>query len=419
MGQRYLPDTGLEYVPIDVFPKIKRYIVEEKDVLISIVGTIGLVSVVDERFHLASQTENSAKLTGLDRIDALFLYYYLISSVGQNHIKQATVGAVQAKLPLYNIEKIPVFWPERAERERTVEHLCPLDDKIELNRQINQTLEQLAQTIFKSWFVDFEPVKAKIEAKAAGRDSERAAMCAISGKLEPELDRLPPEQYQQLAATAALFPDALVESELGLIPVGWEVKALPDVIEVNPKRSLKKGTIAPYLDMANVPTNSARAADVTQREFSSGSKFMNGDTLLARITPCLENGKTAYVDFLVENQVGWGSTEFIVFRPNAPWPEELGYLLCRPPEFRAFAISNMTGTSGRQRVPNDCFANYKIAVSSRETGTAFGNIVRGVMAGIKKRDEESRTLATLRDTLLPKLLSGELVVESPRLEVTA
>ncbi len=146
MGQRFLPENGLEYVPIDVFPKIKRYIVEENDVLISIVGTIGLISVVDMRFHLASQTENSAKLTGLDRIDAMFLYYYLISSSGQNHIKQATVGAVQAKLPLYNIEKIPVVWPEREEREKIVEQLSTLDEKIELNRQINQTLEQIAQT---------------------------------------------------------------------------------------------------------------------------------------------------------------------------------------------------------------------------------------------------------------------------------
>lgn len=94
------------------------------------------------------------------------------------------------------------------------------------------TLEQTAQTLFKSWFVDFEPVKAKIAAKAAGRDPERAAMCAISGKLELELDQLPPEQRQQLAATAALFPDELVESELGLIPEGWEVSEIGNEVTV-------------------------------------------------------------------------------------------------------------------------------------------------------------------------------------------
>ena len=196
-----------------------------------------------------------------------------------------------------------------------------------------------------------------------------------------------------------------------MIPQGWEVKSLPEAIEVNPSRTLKKGAITPYLDMANVPTNSARVADVIQREFSSGSKFMNGDALLARITPCLENGKTAYVDFLVDKQVGWGSTEFIVFRPKAPLPEAFGYLLCRHPEFRAFAIANMSGTSGRQRVPNDCFANYKLTVPSRGVAISFGETVAGIMDGIKARDEEARTLATLRDTLLPKLLSGELSTE--------
>jgi len=125
--------------------------------------------------------------------------------------------------------------------------LSSFNNKIELNRQINQTLEQIAQTIFKSWFVDFEPVKAKIAAKAAGRDPESAAMCAISGKLEPELDQLPPEQRQQLAATATLFPDELVESELGLIPVGWEVRKVESLLtRLSSKVRYSKDQVKPY-----------------------------------------------------------------------------------------------------------------------------------------------------------------------------
>ncbi len=147
-----------------------------------------------------------------------------VPGVNRNHLHMA-----QVRIPPLNIQR------------DIARILGALDDKIELNRQINQTLEQIAQTIFKSWFVDFEPVKAKIEAKAAGRDPERSAMCAISGKLEPELDQLPPEQYQQLAATAALFPDELVESKLGLIPEGWEVSRLADMVQLTgggtPKRS--------------------------------------------------------------------------------------------------------------------------------------------------------------------------------------
>ena len=311
---------------------------------------------------------------------------------------------------LFDQRRMTLTLPPLETQRAIARILGGLDDKIELNRQSNQTLEQIAQTIFKSWFIDFVPVKAKIEAKAEGRNPERAAMCVISGKTDGELDQLPPEQCQQLASTAALFPDELVETELGLIPKGWQVKSLPEAIDVNPPRILKKGTIAPYLDMANVPTNTVRATNVIPRVFSSGSKFINGDTLLARITPCLENGKTTYVDFLAKNQVGWGSTEFIVFRPKAPLPEAFGYLLCRLSEFRAFAIANMSGTSGRQRVPNNCFENYLLAVPDFGIASAFGDLVGKIMDGIKAQDEESKTLATLRDSLLPKLLSGELSV---------
>ena len=155
-----------------------------------------------------------------------FLNYAIQGLEWQQWASAAGVGSVRVRIYYKELARLALTIPPIAEQEKIVQILSTLDDKIELNRQINQTLEQIAQTIFKSWFVDFEPVKAKIEAKAAGRDPERAAMCAISGKLEPELDQLPPEQYQQLAATAALFPDELVESELGLIPVGWEDSTL-------------------------------------------------------------------------------------------------------------------------------------------------------------------------------------------------
>jgi len=110
-----------------------------------------------------------------------------------------------------------------------VKSLKDIDDKIDLNRRVNQTLEAMAQATFKSWFVDFDPVKAKIAALTEGRDPLRAAMSAISGKPDAELDTLPPEQYDQLAATAALFPDAMEDSELGEIPRGWACGALGDI----------------------------------------------------------------------------------------------------------------------------------------------------------------------------------------------
>ncbi|WP_197386760.1 hypothetical protein [Ralstonia pseudosolanacearum] len=126
----------------------------------------------------------------------------------------------------------------------------------------------------------------------------------------------------------------------------------------------------------------------------------------------LENGKTAFVDFLSGDEVGWGSTEFIVLRPKNGLPEPFAYFLCRHPDFRAFAIAQMAGTSGRQRVPNDCFGGYKLVEPAEPVAIEFGRLAGAALNQIKALDEEAKTLVSLRDTLLPKLLSGELTVEA-------
>jgi type I restriction enzyme S subunit len=140
-------------------------------------------------------------------------------------------------------------------------------------------------------------------------------------------------------------------------------------------------------------------------------RFINGDTLVARITPCLENGKTAFVDFLQDGQVGWGSTEYIVLRPKPPLPEEYAYCLARSAEFREFAIQSMTGTSGRQRVPAESLAHFQVAVPPRPIAEAFGRAVKPRFLRSSAAVRESRTLAAVRDALLPKLIAGELRVK--------
>ena len=428
MGQRYLPDTGLEYVPVDVFPKIKRYIVEENDVLISIVGTIGLVSIVDERFHLASQTENCAKLTGLDRIDALFLYYHLISSVGQNHIKQATVGAVQAKLPLYNIEKIPVVWPERAERERAVEQLSPLDDKIELNRQINQTLEHIAQAIFKNWFIDFEPVKAKIEAKSAGRDPERAAMCAISGKSVSEIDQLSPENYQQLAATAALFPDELVESELGLIPEGWGVVSLDSLAtKISKGTTPTKQAIAsaaddpliPFIKVKDIGEDGEINRDGIDKIPDSVHRgalkrsILNTSDILFSIAGTI--GRVAVVEKDLQNSNANQAVAFVRLKKS---DAHLGLCLQFLKSQRLQDAASAAIVQGVQaNLSLGSLGGFKILLPSMEVLAEWNNKCRSLFDETRCLARETRTLATLRDSFLPKLLSGELSLAETSISV--
>ncbi len=312
-----------------------------------------------------------------------FLRYWLNSPVMARHASGHRDGTVAERLNLPTIRALPVAVPPLPEQRAIARILGTLDDKIELNRRMNETLEAMARALFKSWFVDFDPVRAKAE----GRDP---------GLPKPLAD---------------LFPAHLVDSELGEIPEGWEVATLPEVVDVNPMRALRKGVEAPYLDMANMPTHGHSADAVVDRAFGSGMRFINGDTLVARITPCLENGKTAFVDFLRDGQVGWGSTEYIVLRPKSPLPEEYAYCLARNAEFRDFAIQSMTGTSGRQRVPAESLAHFRVAVPPKSIAESFGRAVKPRLTRASAAVRESRTLAALRDTLLPKLILGELRVK--------
>jgi type I restriction enzyme S subunit len=262
--------------------------------------------------------------------------------------------------------------------------VCAINDKIEQNRRTGRKLEELARATFKAWFVDFEPVQAK----AAGQTS---------------FPGMPP------AAFAAL-PNRLTDSSLGPVPEKWAVRSLADAFEVNPSRRLSKGQDAPYLDMKNMPTDSHAPETWDRRPHGSGMRFINGDTLVARITPCLENGKTAYIDFLNDGEVAWGSTEYIVLRPKPPLPEIFAYCLARTPEFRDFAIQNMTGTSGRQRVAASALEHFHVAIPDTVTAAAFGEVATPLFECIRAGKVESSKLSALRDYLLPRLLSGRVRV---------
>lgn len=141
-----------------------------------------------------------------------------------------------------------------------------------------------------------------------------------------------------------------------------------------------------------------------------GHEVYKRDTLVARITPCLENGKTAYVDFLKNGEVGWGSTEYIVLHSKPPLPPEYAYFLARSDNFRAFAIQNMTVTSGRQRAPTTAFDSYQMVAPPTSIAKQFGDVAFLILATMKQRDEEAQTLAIIRGMLLPRLLSGEIRV---------
>ena len=308
--------------------------------------------------------------------DQRFAYYFL----KQFDFRSYNSGSVQPSLNRNYIHPIPIDVPPVSEQHAIAHILGTLDDKIELNRRMNETLEAMARALFRSWFVDFDPVRAKME----GRDP---------GLPKPLAD---------------LFPDRLVDSKIGEIPEGWQEASLYELIDLNPTRALRKGEVAPYLDMANMPTKGHVPDKWFDRPFGSGMRFTNGDTLLARITPCLENGKTAYIDILPNDRIGWGSTEYIVMRPRPPLPNEFAYCLARSSVFREYAIQNMTGTSGRQRVPAKALSDFPLVAPSEAVAKNFGKLIGPLFTQASANTRESRPLAALRDTLLAKLMSGDI-----------
>lgn len=148
------------------------------------------------------------------------------------------------------------------------------------------------------------------------------------------------------------------------------------------------------------------------KSFNGGMKFCNGDTLLARITPCLENGKKAYINFLQENEIAFGSTEYIVISPKEAYPAEFFYCLVNDSAFADYAVKNLNGSSGRQRVSAKVIGQYRLPKISTERFSYFSGIAFSSFTVIRNNFYENICLAALRDALLPRLMSGELDVSN-------
>ncbi|WP_199153342.1 restriction endonuclease subunit S [Chromobacterium sp. ASV23] len=374
--------NGVDRVAPEKLAGLERFRLSDGDILMAMTGaTVGKVARFKET-EPAYLNQRVARISSKKGKAFDDFIYAVVSLPGfDSLIEGASAGSAQANVSAAGIGSVQISRLAEGEQLAIGEIARVFDDRITLLRETNATLEAIAQALFKSWFVDFDPVRAKMEGRA-------------------------PEGMDE--ATAALFPDGFEESELGLVPRGWRLLTLEDAYEINPTRKLKKGVGAPYLDMAGVSTSGHSVSGVTEREMGSGTKFINGDTLLARITPCLENGKTAFVDFLTDEQTGWGSTEFVVLHPKAPLPPYHGYLLARHSTFREFAIQSMSGTSGRQRVQNDVLGRFPVVVPSNAVANIFSEVVGSIQQKISANHQQAQTLASLRDTLLPRLISGQL-----------
>jgi len=193
------------------------------------------------------------------------------------------------------------------------------------------------------------------------------------------------------------------DTEIGPIPETWNLLDFDEAVDFNPKRTIKKGQNTKFVEMANVQSFNKNVLAYAERIFSGGTKFKNGDTIMARITPCLENGKTAYINFLDQDEVAAGSTEFIVLSgKEGVTISDFVYYLAISPSIRSAAITAMTGTSGRQRVENDKLASYQLAVPSLEEQKQIAEILSSLDDKIELNRKISANLEKMASALFKK-----------------
>jgi len=304
------------------------------------IGRSGNVGGPQIQFGRAWAHNTTLFVKEFKNVDPVFVYYLLLTLDLGNYAGGSAVPTLNRN----HIHSLPITIPAEIETQKRIARiLSSLDDKIEVNYQINRNLEEQAFSFYNN-----------------------------------------------------LVNEAKQQCELKSVAV------------LNPARSLQRGSVALCIDMAQLSTSSAYPNQGIYKSYGGGLKFQNGDTLLARITPCLENGKTAYIDFLKEGEIAFGSTEYIVLSSRGEMPPQFFYCLARDKRFRDYAIKHMNGSSGRQRVSADALEKYMIPSISKEDMRLFGQNVEPLFKLMRQKADENIRLSSLRDTLLPKLMTGEI-----------
>lgn len=320
--------------------------------------------------------------------------------------KFLNVGAVFNSLKCKDIPNFKLTIPSLKEQREITDILSSLDKKIELNSKLNQTLESIAQAIFKSWFIDFEPVRAKIAAKQEGKDPERAAMCAISGKSETELKQMAEDDFAELQATAALFPDELVESELGEVPKGWKVKPLDEIANYLNGLALQKfrpeneHEFLPIVKIAQLKSGIATIEEKASPNIDPKFIINNGDVIFSW-------SGSLMVDIWCGGKAALNQHLFKVTSIDYPKWFYCSYTKHHLAEFQRIAQAKAV-TMGH--IKREHLSQALCIVPSNQILDIGNNVIGAQMQKQIVLRLENNNLIQVRDTLLPKLLSGELDV---------
>ena len=347
--------------------EVERYSVRTGDIVMCEGGEPGRCARWND------QRENMMIQKALHRIrphgclDSTFLYY-AFRSIGQmNGFAPFFTGATIKHLPREQLAKVPVRFPGLPEQEAIARVLSAYDDLIATNQRRIALLEDAARRLYREWFVHL---------RFPGHESV------------PVKDG---------------------------VPERWQPASFADLVNINPRTPFAKDIERPFVEMSALSETSMIIGQRSRRIVGGGAKFRNGDTLFARITPCTENGKTGFVQFLEnDDAVASGSTEFIVFRSAKVNPWWI-YCMAREESFREHAIRSMAGSDGRQRVNPKCFDQFATLQPPQSVLDQFEQAVKDSFAQIETLCNQNEQLARARDLLLPKLMSGQLDVSGIRL----
>lgn len=387
-----ISDDGIARVSEENADRLARHKLLPGDIVFSRRGDVTRFALVSERESgwlcgtgcLKVSVGNSSIAT------PGFVAAVLASPESKEWLIRHAVGATMPNLNTEILASIPITLPPINEQRAIAHILGTLDDKIELNRKQNQTLEAMAQAIFKAWFVDFEPVRAKMEGRWQRGQS---------------LPGLPAHLYD-------LYPDHLIETELGEIPQGWKITTLTDYAALNPESWSKKTrpSVIRYVDLSG--TKWGRIESVTDYESndapSRAQRILRPlDTLVGTVRP----GNGSYT--LISEEGLTGSTGFAVLRPSHRINAEFVYLAATAAE-NIERLSNLADGGAYPAVRPEVVSATPVPTINPPLLNAFSQQVCPMLGDMAENERQSRTLAQLRDTLLPKLISGELRIQNIR-----
>ena len=350
-----LSEKAFRFVTKEKADSLNKANAHRGDIVITHRGTLGQIVFIpqDSRYDRYVISQSQFRVRCNDKVLPEYLVYYFHTPIGQHKLlsNASQVGVPALARPSSTFQQIEVVLPELSIQKRVVEIISTIQKKIANNQELNDNLQQQAFSVFDN-----------LIANAENNDY-----------------------------------------------------TVSDYAFLNPKRTLAKNQVARSIDMSQLSTSGAFPSGWEMKPFNGGMRFTNGDTLLARITPCLENGKTAFIDFLDDGEVAFGSTEYIVLAPKNDTPPEMLYCLARYPAFVDYAVKNMNGSSGRQRVSAETVGQYRLPLFDKHSLVLFKEVVSPMFLKMRYNSLENMRLAELRDALLPKLMSGEIDVSAVQL----